>query len=92
MRPLSILCGVWLAAPMLAAEPAIEKGHFRFTQAGEQTNVPERYRLDARGVETILTSGLRTSSSSPQSPSSGGLLACVPLFHEKVGCLLASLS
>lgn len=48
MRPLSILCVVCLATQLLAAEPAIEKGHFRFTLAGEQTNVPERYRLDER--------------------------------------------
>jgi dienelactone hydrolase len=48
MRPLFILCAVSLAAPLLAAEPAIEKGHFRFTPMGEQTNIPQRYRLDER--------------------------------------------
>ncbi len=45
MCPLSILCLVCLAAPLLAAEPAVEKGNFRFTPTGEQTNIPECYRL-----------------------------------------------
>ena len=48
MRPLFILCAVCLVSPLWGAEPDIEKGHFRFTPAGEQTNVPERYRLQER--------------------------------------------
>jgi dienelactone hydrolase len=51
MRPLSILCAVFLAAPLSAADPAIEKGSFRFTPAGEQTNIPERYRLGERAFD-----------------------------------------
>ena len=51
MRPLSILCVVCFAAPLLAAEPTIEKGTFRFTPADKQTNVPERYRLNERGFD-----------------------------------------
>lgn len=48
MRPLFLPCAVCLAAPLLAAEPAIEKGHFRFTPMGDQANIPQRYRLDER--------------------------------------------
>ncbi|HTU19814.1 MAG TPA: hypothetical protein VMG10_17255, partial [Gemmataceae bacterium] len=51
MRPLSILSVVCFTAPLLAGEPSIEKGTFRFTPAGEQTNVPERYRLRERGFD-----------------------------------------
>jgi dienelactone hydrolase len=36
------------ALPLLAAEPAIEKETFRFTPIGEQTNIPQRYRLSER--------------------------------------------
>jgi dienelactone hydrolase len=46
MRSLSIWCVLGLTTlPLLAAEPAIEKGTFHFTPIGEQTNIPERYRL-----------------------------------------------
>lgn len=48
MRLLSILCTVCLAAPLPAAEPSVEKGTFCFTPAGEERNVPERYRLRER--------------------------------------------
>ncbi len=48
MSPLSILNIVCLAAPLSAAEPPIEKRSFRFSPAGEQTNIPERYRLSER--------------------------------------------
>jgi dienelactone hydrolase len=48
MCPLSIVCVVCLNAPLWAGEPAVEKGNFRFTPAGEQTNIPERYRLGER--------------------------------------------
>ncbi|MGH7223033.1 MAG: alpha/beta hydrolase family protein [Gemmataceae bacterium] len=48
MRPLFILCVVCFAAPLSAAEPAIEKGDFRFTPADGQKSVPERYRLNER--------------------------------------------
>ena len=51
MRPLFILCAVCLVSPLSGAEPVIEKGHFRFTPAGEQTNVPERYRLQERAFD-----------------------------------------
>lgn len=46
MRLLSILCVLGLAIlPLHAAEPVVEKGHFRFTPSDDQANVPERYRL-----------------------------------------------
>lgn len=49
MTPLSARCLIGLAMlPLLAAEPAIEKGTFRFTPAGKQTDIPERYRLSER--------------------------------------------
>jgi dienelactone hydrolase len=52
MRRLFIPCALVLAAsPLAAAEPAIEKGSFRFTPTGEQTNIPQRYRLGDRLVE-----------------------------------------
>jgi len=54
MRRLFMLSIVCLAAfPLQAAEPAraVEKGTFRFVPAGEQSNIPERYRLDERTVE-----------------------------------------
>jgi dienelactone hydrolase len=57
MRLPSVLSIVCLAAlPLQADEPAsaVEKGSFRFAPIGEQTNVPERYRLDARTVEYQL--------------------------------------
>jgi dienelactone hydrolase len=34
--------------PGFAAEPAVEKGTFPFTPIGEQTNIPQRYRLSER--------------------------------------------
>jgi dienelactone hydrolase len=42
-----VVLGCLAAAPLWAAE----KGTFRFTPSGEQTNIPERYRLDERTVE-----------------------------------------
>lgn len=52
MRSLSIPCLFGLTSlSLLAAEPAIEKGTFRFTPSGEQTNIPERYRLSERTFE-----------------------------------------
>ena len=40
-----------VATPLRAGESTAEKGSFRFTTAGEQANIPERYRLDERTVE-----------------------------------------
>ncbi|HEY7428925.1 MAG TPA: prolyl oligopeptidase family serine peptidase [Gemmataceae bacterium] len=54
MRLPSVLSIVCLATlPLQAVEPAraVEKGTFRFVPTGEQSNVPERYRLDERTVE-----------------------------------------
>jgi dienelactone hydrolase len=53
MRLLAMLCGGLVAAvpagagPTGAAPPGAEKGTFRFTPAGDQKDVPPRYRLAA---------------------------------------------
>ena len=52
MRTLPAVCVCLLACGSLtAAEPAsVEKGTFRYTPLGDQKDIPERYRLDARTV------------------------------------------
>lgn len=45
----SILCFLALTTPAVRAdESVVEKGTFHFTPIGEQTNIPERYRLSER--------------------------------------------
>ncbi len=53
MRPMALALLFCLAVtPLWAAESsAVETGSFRFTPKGDQANIPERYRLDARPVE-----------------------------------------
>src|SRR5712692_8805023 len=52
MRTLPAVC-VWLltCAALAAAEPAsVEKGTFRYQPLGDQKDIPDHYRLDARAV------------------------------------------
>jgi dienelactone hydrolase len=52
MRRSLVLCAVCFVCPPLeAAEPTIEKGTFHFTPTGDQSNVPERYRLNERSFD-----------------------------------------
>lgn len=58
MRAVAAAClGCLLASfPAAAAEPRpVEKGTFPFTPSGDQKDVPERYRLDARACDYELS-------------------------------------
>ncbi len=55
MRSLSVVSFYFLALSLRAAEPTVEKGAFRFKPSGEQSNVPERYRLDERAFESRMS-------------------------------------
>src|SRR5438445_347559 len=48
MRSLACLTVMMCAAFPLRAASVVEKGDFRFKPAGDQKNVPARYRLEAR--------------------------------------------
>src|SRR5690349_12166262 len=66
MRPLFVLSLICLAAlPLQAAEPrpAAEKGAFRFVPTGDQTKVPQRYRLDERTLEYQMSPKRELASS-----------------------------
>jgi dienelactone hydrolase len=49
------------SSPARAATPAREEGHFRFTPAGDQKAIPERYRLGESSYDYHLTLKYRLS-------------------------------